>query len=105
MPKLLSRVLRAKRLIMIGRLMPAVVHKQNNLYGPMIGYCQLALDELADDHPARQDIVSARAVALEAAAYATAIMAIYRQLENEQRVIEQRIIAHRYAIRRVIQLV
>jgi hypothetical protein len=95
--QLLSQSPAANQLLIIGMLMPTIIHKQNNLFGPLIGYCEFALEALPAGHPARADIIKAQNVAREAAAYAAAVMTIYRQLEDAQRAAEQQIRTQSYA--------
>lgn len=94
---LIIHLLEAHRLMTLGRMVPQILHKQQNLFGPLIGYCDIALHQLDPDHPAREDIERVRGVAKQAAAHAAAIIETAQRLEAERDELQQRIVAEQHA--------
>ncbi|MFZ1684023.1 MAG: ATP-binding protein, partial [Candidatus Zixiibacteriota bacterium] len=48
---------KAQRMESLGLLAGGVAHDLNNLLGPLVAYPEMILEELADDHPVREDII------------------------------------------------
>ncbi len=102
---LLAQLLEAHRLMTLGHMVPGIIHKQNNLFNALIGYCELALRQLEPDHPAYEDIAGARQVALEAAAHTTRLVETIQHLQVAQDIAAQHKEAERHAEQPVSQVV
>jgi hypothetical protein len=94
---LITHLLEAHRLLTLGHMVPQILHKQQNLFGPLIGYCDLALRQLDPNHPAYEDIADAQRVARDALNYTTQLVETIQQLEATQNEMAQRRAAEQHA--------
>ena len=69
----------AQKMEAIGRLAGGVAHDLNNALTTIAGYTELALAELADDHPARADVEEIRRAASRAESVTRKLLAFSRQ--------------------------
>jgi two-component system cell cycle sensor histidine kinase/response regulator CckA len=69
----------AQKMEAIGRLAGGVAHDLNNALTTIAGYTELALAELADDHPARADVEEIRRAAGRAESVTRKLLAFSRQ--------------------------
>ena len=76
----------AQKMEAIGRLAGGVAHDLNNALTTIAGYTELALAELADDHPARADVEEIRRAASRAESVTRKLLAFSRH----QQLIESR---------------
>jgi len=51
-----SQLVQAQKMESVGRLAGGVAHDYNNMLGVIIGYCELALEQLNSDDPVKQDL-------------------------------------------------
>jgi two-component system cell cycle sensor histidine kinase/response regulator CckA len=63
----------------VGSLAGGIAHDFNNLLTAILGYCDLALDELASDHTASADVAEVRRAALRAAELTHQLLAFSRR--------------------------
>ena len=61
------RVRQAEKTESLGRMAAAIAHNFNNMLGVVVGSLDLALEDLAPNHPVREDILRARESARQAA--------------------------------------
>ena len=83
-----QQLLQSQKVEAIGRLAGGVAHDFNNILTAMIGYCQLTLDELKDDHPARANVVEIAAAAERAAALTRQLLAFSRKQTLQPKVLD-----------------
>ncbi len=63
----------------VGAFAGGIAHDFNNLLTGIIGFCELALDELGAEHPVRPDITEVRALAERGAELTRQILAVSRK--------------------------
>jgi PAS domain S-box-containing protein len=76
----------AQKLEAIGRLAGGVAHDLNNALTAIVGYTELSLGLLADDHPARPDVQEVRRAAERAESVTRQLLAFSRKQLLEPRV-------------------
>ena len=54
--KLQSQLIQAQKMESVGRLAGGVAHDYNNMLSVILGYTQLAIDQLPDNHPLQDDL-------------------------------------------------
>jgi CheY-like chemotaxis protein len=72
----------------IGQLAGGIAHDLNNALTAVVGYTELALAELAEGHPARQDVDEIRRAAGRAASVARQLLAFSRKQMLEPRLLD-----------------
>jgi PAS domain S-box-containing protein len=77
--RLEEQLRQAQKMEAIGRLAGGIAHDFNNLLTAMSGYAELAASALADDHPARADILEIRRAAERAARLTGQLLAFGRR--------------------------
>ena len=75
----------AQKLEAIGTLAGGIAHDFNNLLTPILGYTELAMLRLPEDHPARQDLAEVRAAAGRAKELVRQILTFSRRGRPEPR--------------------
>ncbi|MBI2221263.1 MAG: PAS domain S-box protein [Acidobacteria bacterium] len=69
----------AQKMEAIGRLAGGIAHDFNNLLTAILGYCELVVDELGEDHPARVDVEQIRDAGNSAATLTRQLLAFSRK--------------------------
>ncbi|NQU39454.1 MAG: PAS domain S-box protein [Lentisphaerae bacterium] len=77
--KMRQQLARARRLESVALLAGGVAHDLNNILGPLVGYPDLLLDDLADDSPLRQPLVDMRNAARRASDVIMELLTLARQ--------------------------
>ncbi len=80
-----ERLRQAQKMEAIGLLAGGIAHDFNNLLSPILGYTELALLRLPDDHPARQGLGKVLAAANRAKDLVRQILTFSRQETSEKR--------------------
>jgi signal transduction histidine kinase len=70
---------RARRMEALGKLAGGVAHDLNNMLGPLVAYPDLLLEEITEDSPFQQDILSMQRAAERAAALVQDLLALARR--------------------------
>jgi two-component system cell cycle sensor histidine kinase/response regulator CckA len=87
--RLLEEQLRqSQKMEAIGRLAGGIAHDLNNTLTAIAGYAELALTEVAGDHPARADVEEIRRAAERAGAVTRQLLAFSRKQTLEPRVFD-----------------
>lgn len=86
--RLEAHLRQSQRLETIGTLAGGIAHDFNNILTPIIGYTELALAALADDHPIHADLERVTNAAGRARDLVRQILMFSRQLEQERITIE-----------------
>ncbi|MBI5141469.1 MAG: response regulator [Nitrospirae bacterium] len=86
--KLEDQLRQAQKMESIGRLAGGVAHDFNNVLSGIMGYGELALMRLADDHPARRDIQMVIEAGEKAAVLTQQLLAFSRKQVLEMKVID-----------------
>ena len=76
----------AQKLEAIGTLAGGIAHDFNNILQPMIGYTEMALNELSPSHPMRDDLEQVLNASLRAKELVRQILAISRSTQEQQRI-------------------
>ncbi len=82
--KLEAELRQAQKLEAIGTLAGGIAHDFNNILQPMIGYTQMALNELSPSNPVRDDLEQVLNSSLRAKELVMQILAISRSTEEQQ---------------------
>jgi PAS domain S-box-containing protein len=77
--KLWNQFLQSQKLESIGRLTGGLAHDFNNLLTSIIGYSEVALDELPDDHPVKSKVERVRHVGKKASNLINQMLAFSRK--------------------------
>jgi len=77
--ELQARLTRAERMQSLGLLAGGVAHDLNNILGPLVGFPDLILQELPDDHPVAQDVIMMRDSALRASGVIQDLLTLARR--------------------------
>lgn len=78
----------AQKMEAIGQLASGVAHDFNNVLGAILGNVRLALDDTAEEHPARESLDEIHKAALRATNLVQQILAFARQQPQQRRAIE-----------------
>lgn len=109
-----ERLRSAQKMEALGRFAGGIAHDFNNLLTGILGYCDLALDEISTENPAREDVAAIRSTAERAANLTRQILAFSRRqmlqpvlldvnaVVSEMQVILQRLMEQRVAIELVL---
>ncbi len=88
-----ARLLRSQKLEAIGTLAGGIAHDFNNILSAIIGYSELALDDLPEDNPAQDNIREVIRAGDRARDLVKQILTFSRQVETEYRPVKVQIIA------------
>jgi len=77
--ELQARLARAERMQSLGLLAGGVAHDLNNILGPLVGFPDLILADLPDDHPVAPDIIMMRDSALRASGVIQDLLTLARR--------------------------
>ena len=81
--RLETQLFQAQKLETLGTLAGGIAHDFNNLLTGILGYQELALDGLPDDHPSRSCLDSARAVSMRAREMVQQILTLSRRPDTD----------------------
>jgi PAS domain S-box-containing protein len=85
--KLEEQLRQVQKMEAVGQLAGGVAHNFNNMLTAIMGYTVLALDSVASDHPARDDLLGVQATAKRAADITQQLLAFTRRQVVRPRVI------------------
>ncbi len=88
-----ARLLRSQKLEAIGTLAGGIAHDFNNILSAIIGYSELALDDLPEDNPVRDSIHEVIRAGDRARDLVRQILTFSRQVETEYRPVKVQLIA------------
>ncbi len=77
--ELQDQLVRSERLESLGMLAGGVAHDLNNILGPIVGYPEFILEELAEDDPVRDDVIQIQKAAQKAAAVIQDLLTLGRR--------------------------
>jgi PAS domain S-box-containing protein len=83
-----DRLVAAQQLESVGTLAGGIAHDFNNLLTPILGYADLTLDDLPDDHELRDDIERIAQAARRGKSLVEQILAFSRRRDPESRPVE-----------------
>jgi len=81
-----SKLRQSQKLEAIGTLAGGIAHDFNNILQPMMGYTEMALEELSPSHPVREDLEQVLNSSRRAKELVRQILAISRSTEEQQRI-------------------
>jgi PAS domain S-box-containing protein len=84
----------AQKIETIGTLAGGIAHDFNNILSPIIGYTEIAMDQLARDHPARADMEQVMNAALRAKELVQQILVFARGGSDERRPLQLHLVIH-----------
>jgi PAS domain S-box-containing protein len=74
-----AQLRQAQKMDAVGAFAGGIAHDFNNILTGILGFCELALRELASSHPVRRDLVEMRSLAERGAALTRQILAVSRK--------------------------
>jgi PAS domain S-box-containing protein len=86
--RLETQLFQAQKMETLGTLAGGIAHDFNNLLTGILGYQELALDGLPDDHPSRTCLDSARSVSMRAREMVQQILTLSRRPDNEMATVD-----------------
>jgi PAS domain S-box-containing protein len=86
--RLETQLFQAQKMETLGTLAGGIAHDFNNLLTGILGYQELALDGLAEDHPARSCLDAARGVSMRARELVEQILTLSRRPTNEMATVD-----------------
>jgi PAS domain S-box-containing protein len=86
--RLETQLFQAQKMETLGTLAGGIAHDFNNLLTGILGYQELALDGLPEDHPSRPCLDSARSVSMRAREMVQQILTLSRRPDNEMATVE-----------------
>ncbi|MCI0452244.1 MAG: ATP-binding protein [Candidatus Latescibacteria bacterium] len=84
----------AQKIETIGTLAGGIAHDFNNILSPIIGYTEIAMDQLAKDHPARADMEQVMNASLRAKELVQQILVFARGGSDERRPLQLHLVIH-----------
>ena len=88
------QLLQAQKIETIGTLAGGIAHDFNNILSPIIGYTEIALDQLDADHRARADLEQVMNAALRAKELVRQILIFARGGSGERRPVQLHLVVH-----------
>ncbi len=85
--KLQAELLHAQKMEIVGRLAGGVAHDFNNMLSAIIGYAELALYSLSDDHPVKEYVSNVKEAGLKAESVVRQLLAFSRKQVLEMKVV------------------
>ena len=86
--RLESQLFQAQKMETLGTLAGGIAHDFNNLLTGILGYQELALDTLPEDHPSRACLDAARGVSMRAREMVQQILTLSRRPEHEMATVD-----------------
>lgn len=83
-----DQIRQAQKMEALGTIAGGIAHDFNNILFPIVGYTELSLLEIPQDHSVRQNLMEVLQAAQRAQALVKQILAFSRQREDEQRPIQ-----------------
>ena len=87
-----SRLMRSQKLEAIGTLAGGIAHDFNNILSAIIGYSELALEDLPEKHPVRESMEEVLKAGDRARELVRQILTFSRQMETERRPVKVQLI-------------
>jgi two-component system, cell cycle sensor histidine kinase and response regulator CckA len=88
------QLLQAQKLETIGTLAGGIAHDFNNILSPIIGYTEIAVDQLAPDHPVRADLEQVMSAAHRAKELVRQILVFARGGSEERKPLQLHLVVH-----------
>jgi PAS domain S-box-containing protein len=88
------QLLQAQKIETIGTLAGGIAHDFNNILSPIVGYTEIAMDQLGADHPARADLEQVQNAAHRAKELVRQILIFARGGSDERRPIQLHLVIH-----------
>jgi PAS domain S-box-containing protein len=86
--RLETQLFQAQKMETLGTLAGGIAHDFNNLLTGILGYQELALDTLPEDHPSRACLDAARGVSMRAREMVQQILTLSRRPDNEMATVD-----------------
>jgi PAS domain S-box-containing protein len=86
--KIQAQLLQAQKMDAVGLLAGGVAHDFNNLLTAIIGYSDLLLDGLSENHELRPDIAEIKKIGQQAAALTRQLLAFSRKQQHQPRILD-----------------
>lgn len=88
------QLLQAQKLETIGTLAGGIAHDFNNILSPIIGYTEIAVDQLPPDHPVRADLEQVMSAAHRAKELVRQILVFARGGSEERKPLQLHLVVH-----------
>ena len=82
--RLQAQLVQAQKMEAVGTLAGGIAHDFNNILGAIVGYAELSLYELPEDHPVRANLVQVLSAGERAGKLVRQILSFSRRVEQEQ---------------------
>lgn len=89
-----TQLLQAQKLETIGTLAGGIAHDFNNILSPIIGYTEMAVDQLPPDHPVRADLEQVMSAAHRAKELVRQILVFARGGSEERKPLQLHLVVH-----------